>query len=174
MYSGAAACKMAPCLVFRSRTYLLTPMLCCVAEPSKRINPCRSTCSPGLSKRPLHPHLTRFWNAQGAVRVGRSPWLMPSTRCGRTVLVVDASVLVVALVDDGTDGDLVRTRLRDERLVAPELIDLEVLSVVRRQASLGALDDRRACMALRDLLEIPVRRARTRPWSRGAGSFETT
>jgi len=36
------------------------------------------------------------------------------------VLVVDASVLVVALADDGTDGDSARARLRGERLAIPE------------------------------------------------------
>ena len=47
------------------------------------------------------------------------------------MLVVDASVLAVALTDDGRDGDRARTRLRGEHLAAPELIDLEVTSVLR-------------------------------------------
>jgi predicted nucleic acid-binding protein len=76
------------------------------------------------------------------------------------VLVVDASVLVVALADDGTDGDAARARLRGERLVAPELIDLEVGSVLRRQAAAGQIDDRRATMALQDLVDLPLQRAR--------------
>jgi predicted nucleic acid-binding protein len=46
------------------------------------------------------------------------------------VLVVDASVLVVALADDGPDGDQARARLRGERLVLPELADLEIVSVL--------------------------------------------
>ena len=89
-----------------------------------------------------------------------------SPRCAMTVLVVDASVLVVdasvlvvALGDDGPDGDLARERLRGHGLVAPELIDLEVASVLRRQYSRGRLDDRRARQALNDLEAIPVRRA---------------
>ena len=45
------------------------------------------------------------------------------------MLVVDASVLAVALLDDGRDGDAVRDRLRGEQLAAPALIDLEVASV---------------------------------------------
>lgn len=40
-----------------------------------------------------------------------------------TVLVIDASVLVVALGDDGLDGDRAQARLRGEDLAAPELID---------------------------------------------------
>lgn len=75
------------------------------------------------------------------------------------MLVVDASVLVVALADDGPDGDRVRQRLRGERLAAPELIDLEVGSVLRRQNRSGQIGDRRAKMALNDLAAIPLQRA---------------
>jgi predicted nucleic acid-binding protein len=75
------------------------------------------------------------------------------------VLVVDASVLVVALADDGPDGDQARARLRGERLSAPELVDLEVTSVLRRQAAANAIDDRRAAMALADLAALPLQRA---------------
>jgi hypothetical protein len=56
----------------------------------------------------------------------------------RTVQVVDASVLVVALADDGADGDRAGLRLRGEELVAPELIDLEVASVLRKQVAAGS------------------------------------
>lgn len=75
------------------------------------------------------------------------------------MLVVDASVLVVALADDGLDGDRARARLRGETLAAPELVDLEVASVLRRLARVGALDNRRAVLALTDLAELPMRRA---------------
>lgn len=74
-------------------------------------------------------------------------------------MVVDASVLAPALGDDGKDGDAARNRLRDEVLTAPELIDLEVASVLRRQVAGGHLDERRAVLALRDLVELPLRRA---------------
>jgi predicted nucleic acid-binding protein len=74
------------------------------------------------------------------------------------VLVVDASVLVVALADDGPDGHQARRRLRGERLVAPELIDLEVGSVLRRQNRSGMIDDRRAAQALGDLAATPLQR----------------
>lgn len=75
------------------------------------------------------------------------------------MLVVDASVLVVALADDSPDGDHARRRLRGERLTAPELIDLEVGSVLRRQNRSGQIDNRRAEMALNDLAAIPLQRA---------------
>lgn len=74
------------------------------------------------------------------------------------MLVVDASVLSVALADDGPDGDAARTRLRGESLVAPEVIDLEVVSVLRRQNSAGLLEGRRAELALADLAALPLRR----------------
>lgn len=76
-----------------------------------------------------------------------------------TVLVIDASALVIALADDGVQGDSARTRLRGEELAAPELIDLEVVSALRRQFTVGAIDARRAELALRDLQDIPITRA---------------
>ena len=74
------------------------------------------------------------------------------------MIVVDASVLAPALADDGGDGDRVRERLRGERLAAPELIDLEVVSTLRRAARAGRLDDRRSGQALTDLATLPLRR----------------
>ena len=53
------------------------------------------------------------------------------------MLVVDASVVAAALGDDAGDGDRARSRLRGEILTAPELLDLEVASVLRRQVGLG-------------------------------------
>jgi len=75
------------------------------------------------------------------------------------VIVVDASVLAPALADDGGDGDRARSRLRGEWLVAPALVDLENLSVVRRAARSGQLTERRARLALDDLAALPLRRA---------------
>jgi predicted nucleic acid-binding protein len=80
-----------------------------------------------------------------------------------TVLVVDASVLVVALADDGADGDHARARLRGEHLAVPELADLEVTSVLRRQLQAGTIDGRRAGLALDDLAALPAQRAPHRP-----------
>jgi predicted nucleic acid-binding protein len=74
------------------------------------------------------------------------------------LIVVDASVIAPALADDGESGDRARDRLRGERLCAPELLDLEVTSVLRRLLSTGGLDERRASMALRDLSDLDVRR----------------
>ena len=79
------------------------------------------------------------------------------------MLAVDASALAPALADDGPDGDAARARLRGEALVAPELIDLETTSVIRRALRAGQIDARRARLALSDLVELPLRRAPHKP-----------
>lgn len=76
------------------------------------------------------------------------------------MLVVDASVLAPALADDGPDGDLARHRLNGETLAAPELVDLEVTSVLRGAIRRGDIDARRAALAIDDLLDLPLARAR--------------
>jgi predicted nucleic acid-binding protein len=75
------------------------------------------------------------------------------------MIVVDASVIVTALGDDGDDGDRVRARLRGERLVAPHLVDLEIVSAWRRLAAPGQLDDRRVALAMTDLGALRIERA---------------
>jgi predicted nucleic acid-binding protein len=74
------------------------------------------------------------------------------------VIVVDASVIAEALLTDDEDGDRLRERLRGERLVAPELIDVEVVSTLRRAARAGRLDARRSTQALADLASLPLQR----------------
>jgi predicted nucleic acid-binding protein len=75
------------------------------------------------------------------------------------VIVVDASIVAAALADDGADGDRARRRLIEERLAAPELVDLEVASVWRRALRAGRLSERRAGQALADLASAPLARA---------------
>jgi predicted nucleic acid-binding protein len=75
------------------------------------------------------------------------------------VIIVDASVLAVALGDDGTDGRRARDRLADETLAAPELVDLEVVSVWRRQVAAKLMTARRAASAVSDLEDLPLRRS---------------
>lgn len=79
------------------------------------------------------------------------------------MLVVDASVLAAALVDDGADGDRSRARLSGLSLAAPELIALEVSSVVRGLVRAGKIDQRRAELALVDLHDLPIELASPRP-----------
>jgi predicted nucleic acid-binding protein len=80
------------------------------------------------------------------------------------VIVVDASVLAVALGDDGTDGHQVRDRLADETLVVPELVYLEVISVWRRHVAAKLMPARRAAAALADLADLPMRRSSHQPF----------
>ena len=79
------------------------------------------------------------------------------------MIVVDASVLAVALGDDGTDGRRARERLANETLVGPELIDLEVASVWRRHVAAKLMSARRAAAAVSDLEDLPMRRSSHRP-----------
>lgn len=73
--------------------------------------------------------------------------------------VVDASVLAPALADSGAAGDHARELLRGRLLFAPELIDLEVASVLRRQVAAGDISPERAAAALDDLADLPLSRA---------------
>ncbi len=74
------------------------------------------------------------------------------------MIVVDASVLATALADDGDDGDRARARLAGEQVVLPALADLEVLSMFRRAARSGGIDERRVGQALHDLATLPAQR----------------
>jgi predicted nucleic acid-binding protein len=105
----------------------------------------------------------RFSTASAHVEAAGCPSrLLPGT-FGQTVIVVDASVLAVALGDDGTDGQHARQRLADETLVAPELVDLEVVSVWRRHVAAKLMPAPRAAAAVADLAELPLRRSSHQP-----------
>ena len=74
------------------------------------------------------------------------------------MLVIDASVLVPVVLDDGETGRRARARMVGEVLGAPELVDLEVASVVRRQVLRGAVPPDRGRRALAHLAGMPLRR----------------
>jgi predicted nucleic acid-binding protein len=74
------------------------------------------------------------------------------------VIVVDASVIAPALGDDEAEGDRARERLRGEQLVAPAVVDVEVMSTLRRAARAKRLDQRRSAQALADLAALPLQR----------------
>ncbi|MEO7197608.1 MAG: type II toxin-antitoxin system VapC family toxin [Solirubrobacterales bacterium] len=73
-----------------------------------------------------------------------------------SVLVVDASVMAPAVADGGEDGQALRVRLTGEALAAPDLLCIEVMSVLRRQARTGTLTAAEATTAINDLLSLPV------------------
>jgi predicted nucleic acid-binding protein len=72
------------------------------------------------------------------------------------VLVVDASVLAPTVGDSGSDGQRFRDRLRGEAVAGPDLLRVEVASVLRRHAHTGNLTAEQADAALNDLLDFPI------------------
>lgn len=74
------------------------------------------------------------------------------------MIVIDASVLGTALLDDAHDGARARETIAGEELCAPHLIDCEVVSVIRRARLRGDVGEERARQALGDLAQIPVTR----------------
>lgn len=74
------------------------------------------------------------------------------------MVVVDASVLVEALLIDGA----ARVRLAEANLQAPELIDAELLSVLRRLVLAGRLPEQHALQALATSQQLGLRRHASR------------
>lgn len=74
------------------------------------------------------------------------------------MIVVDASVLASTLIDDGAVGRRLRERLVDEDLAAPEVVDLEIASTLRKATRQGTMDEGRATRALVDLATMAVQR----------------
>lgn len=70
-------------------------------------------------------------------------------------LVIDASVAVAALVDNGSDGLWAEGFLSTD-LVAPQLIYAEVANVLRRAVQAGTLSNDFACIAYGDLLALRI------------------
>lgn len=83
------------------------------------------------------------------------------------MIVVDASVVVNALADDGEDGRLARRRLlAGGPLAAPDLVDVETASVLRRRWRSGDLTARRFAAAIDDLGDLDLQRLPTLPLMR--------
>jgi predicted nucleic acid-binding protein len=79
------------------------------------------------------------------------------------MIVIDASVLANDLADDDADGRLARSELRAaDELTAPDLIDVETASVLRKRWLRGTLTDDRLDAAVKHLLQMPFERVPTR------------
>lgn len=70
--------------------------------------------------------------------------------------VVDASVLVAALVDSGPGGQWAEARLVDESLAAPELALAEASNILRRLERSRQISRLEAASAHADLLQLDL------------------
>ena len=73
------------------------------------------------------------------------------------MIVVDASVVLEVLLNTPA-GTILAERLLDpsESAGAPQLLDIEVLQVLRRYALAGEIDSERGLQAVEDLAALPI------------------
>jgi predicted nucleic acid-binding protein len=71
-------------------------------------------------------------------------------------LVIDASLVVSALVDAGDTGRWAESLVASEPLSAPHLMPVEVTNILRRTAANGEITQDVASMAHADLLDLRV------------------
>lgn len=71
-------------------------------------------------------------------------------------IVVDASAVVAALVDGGSDGEWASSALGGEPLAAPHLMPVEATNILRRAVLAGDLPADTAAMAHDDLIQLRV------------------
>ena len=80
------------------------------------------------------------------------------------MIVIDASVLANVVGDDGAAGRAARDRIAAaSRWSAPDLVDVETVSVLRKRWRAGDLTARRFRSAVVDLLSLPIVRFPTGP-----------
>jgi len=70
--------------------------------------------------------------------------------------VVDASVVVAALLDSGLDGLWCEEQLQAGELMAPHLLPIEVANIIRRTEARRAIDASEAAAAVHDLRRLAV------------------
>jgi predicted nucleic acid-binding protein len=69
-------------------------------------------------------------------------------------LVVDASAVLSALIDDGSDGSFTKRQMSGQRLMAPQHMPAEVANVLRRLVLAGRISTEAATLAHNDLLHL--------------------
>jgi predicted nucleic acid-binding protein len=75
------------------------------------------------------------------------------------MIVVDASVLANVIGDDGADGQRARREVRAAgELAAPDLVDPETVSVLRKRWRAGTISDDRFALGVRDLEDLDLDR----------------
>ena len=71
-------------------------------------------------------------------------------------VVIDASAVVAALVDNGSDGQWAASELGRESLAAPHLMPVEAANILRRAVLAGDLSADSAAQAHDDLVQLRV------------------
>jgi predicted nucleic acid-binding protein len=71
-------------------------------------------------------------------------------------LVIDASMVVAALVDGGATGAWAESLLVSEPLSAPHLMPVEAANILRRSTIAGEISADAASLAHADLVDLPV------------------
>jgi predicted nucleic acid-binding protein len=79
------------------------------------------------------------------------------------MLIVDASCLYEVVAPTARTGQIQERFDADPDLAAPHAIDVEVLSVIRRDHMRGLLDNTAALLAMQDLRDWPGQRFSHRP-----------
>lgn len=78
--------------------------------------------------------------------------------------MVDASALILALIDGGDPSDHAVRALSDTEAAAPHLIDLETASAAKRLSRMGELTPAAGQALIDDLFLMPIRRYDHRPF----------
>ena len=71
-------------------------------------------------------------------------------------LVIDASLAVAALVNNGAEGRWAEGVLTRDSLAAPHLLMVEAANILRRSALSGAISAEQASLAHSDLLDLRI------------------
>lgn len=85
------------------------------------------------------------------------------------MIVIDASVLANVVGDDGADGQRARAEFRGAGdVAAPDLVDVETVSVLRKRWLAGTVTDERFAAAVGDLAQLDLERYPTLRFMRRA------
>lgn len=88
-------------------------------------------------------------------RTAKGNRVSETTARGRSVIVVDASVLANAIADDEA-GDLARDEIGQRGHVSAAGVDVETVAVLRKRWLAGTLPARRFASSVRDLEELAI------------------
>jgi predicted nucleic acid-binding protein len=80
-------------------------------------------------------------------------------------IVIDASVIVAALIDTGRDGIWAESVIADQTLVAPELAMVEATNILRRLELAKELSAAESGLAQKDLMRLDIQLFRFHPFA---------